>query len=83
MTLDKIRINLYSDEDGHTISILNTATQKKREWRMDLVKPYVNRYTFYRYDQKPTTRTHELVDTPNGFDKWLDEAMESLAQSVV
>lgn len=83
MTLDKIRINLYSDEDGHTISVTNTATSKKREWRMDLVKPYVNRYVFYRYDQKPTTRTHELVDTPKGFDAWLDEAAESLAQSVV
>lgn len=81
--MDKIRVNLYSDDDGHTISVVNTVTNKKREWRMDLVKPFVNRYTFYRYDLKPTCRTHEIVDTPNGFDAWLDEAVESLAQGVV
>lgn len=89
MTLDKVRVGIFTDDDGHQLEIVNTSTKKTRTYRADFVSDKPNAFIWYRMDLKPTTRTHEIVELPDRaddlavFDTWVDEELENLAQGVM
>lgn len=89
MTLDKVRVGISTDEDGHQVEVLNTVTKAKRTYRADFVKDKPNAFIWYRMDMKPTTRTHELVELGQDvsdlqvFDTWVDEQAVNLAHGVM
>lgn len=89
MTLDKIRVGVFTDDDGHQVEVRNTVNNKTRTYRADFVKGKPNTFVWYRMDMKPTTRTHEYVELADSvddlqvFDAWIDNRAESLAQGVI
>lgn len=82
--MDKIKVDYMQDADGYQVDVINLTTKKQRTFRFDN-SPVTPGVTFVKYDllKKPTTRTHELVTCNLGFDAWVDDNAEVLAQSVM
>jgi len=80
--LSKVKLNIVGDEDGYTLTAFNFDTRLKKIWRFDIRPGNQNQYVKYRLDMKPTTRTHELIETIDGFDSWLDEHADEFAEMV-
>ena len=82
--MDKIKVEHFSDADGYQVEVTNLTTKKHRTWRFDEVKRKPN-HQYIKYDmlKKPNTRTHELIICENGFEDWVDNNAEVLAQGVM